>query len=152
MSFICGSVRTSPAALSTYVRCPGSRSTPLFISCGVPQGSVFGTILFLLYTADLVQLVESFVLYADDTQIYDFCRPGAADSLQCCVANCLAAVGDWMQSIGLQLNAPKTEVVWYLPARQQTQLLYDPLLVGSDLLSPVKCMCDLASLLMPTRQ
>jgi len=83
------------------------------------------------------------VLYADDTQIYDFCRPGAADSLQCCVANCLAAVGDWMQSIGLQLNAPKTEVVWYVAARQQTQLPYDPLLVGSDLLSPVKCMCDL---------
>jgi len=37
-------------------------------------------------------------MYAGDTQIYGFCRPGATDSLQGCVADCVAAVGDWMRS------------------------------------------------------
>ena len=44
----------------------------------LPHGSILGQILFLLYTADLIQLIEchdlSPHLYADDTQVYGLCR------------------------------------------------------------------------------
>jgi len=59
---------------SQYVRLPASMSTESAVLYGVPQGSVLGPVLFLLYTADLLQLIRCHRLhphaYADDTQIY----------------------------------------------------------------------------------
>ena len=54
-----------------------ARSTMRF---GVPQGSVLGPLMFLLYTADIEKLIArpglSPHLYADDTQMFICCRPG----------------------------------------------------------------------------
>ena len=60
-----------------HVRYRGRCSETTFFDYGVPQGSVFGPILFITYTADLVVLIQQQDLqphmYADDTQIVGSC-------------------------------------------------------------------------------
>ena len=49
----------------------GDTSTELLVSSGVPQGSVLGIIMFLLYIKDLPDNIQSNVhLFADDTAVY----------------------------------------------------------------------------------
>jgi ribonucleases P/MRP protein subunit RPP40 len=61
-------------------------STVRTLKFGVPQGSVFGPQLFVLYTADLGKLMDSCDLsshfYADDSQLYAVGRPSSCDEVR----------------------------------------------------------------------
>jgi len=104
---------------------------------------VTGPIVFLLYTADLVNLVKSMTLIRTFMRMIPKYTNSVSQLLQSCVSQCISAVGDWMSSNRLQLNTSKTEVLWCTFGRRQHQLPTVPLVVGNDTVPPVSSVRNL---------
>ena len=123
------------------------KSSVIRVGCGVPQGSVLGPMLFTLYTANLTHIMQSnnltSHLYADDTQIYGWCKPQDFEALQTKMSSCLDEVSRWMRSNRLQLNESITEVMWFGSSRRQHQLPITALRVGQCEVLPVQSVRDL---------
>jgi len=83
---------------------------------GVPQGSVLGRILFVLYTAEIGRIIAQhglkFHQYADDCQVYIATSVSAVHSAIDQLSWCLHDVDIWMSASRLRLNASKSQVLW----------------------------------------
>ena len=91
-----------------YVFYNGVSSDVKNISCGVPQGSVLGPLLFLLYINDLPNVSEKlkFFLFADDTNIYY--ESEDLQSMEKIVNEELKQLTLWLNVNRLALNISKT--------------------------------------------
>lgn len=95
----------------------GSYSNFLTISHGVPQGSVLGPILFLLYINDVINVIreKSIYLYADDTVL--FISGSNQTIVQNELQNLVDKFIDWCIMNKLTLNAKKTKVLTFYAKR-----------------------------------
>lgn len=101
----------------------GKNSKEMNMLYGVPQGSLLGPIMFILYTKDIINIAKkyglSIHLYADDTQLYIGFQPNVnIQDTKDRIENCLTDIKEWMLHNFLQLNPGKTKIIFIGSKRQ----------------------------------
>ena len=92
-------------------------SDNLELKIGVPQGSILGPLLFLIYINDISDNIKGTFLYADDTTLMTKHRDEA--TLVNEANNKLEIAKDWFAANKLTLNAKKTRTMTISPSGKQ---------------------------------
>src|SRR6218665_812765 len=113
---------------------------PQTLTCGVPQGSVLGPLLFILYTAPLSKLISSSSvdhhLYTNYTQLFISFFPHSLQDALNHIRNTIIQISAWITTNLLCLNPSKTEFLIIGLREQLSKLTYSSDLVPQDLTSP----------------
>ena len=107
-----------------FVQYNSAKSQTESVSCGVPQGSILGPLLFILYMNDIcyTSKILKMILFADDTTVF---HSDKNISRLCAIMNDeLKEVSNWFKANKLSLNAKKTNLM-YLGTRKHTSRVND---------------------------
>ncbi|KAL0819933.1 hypothetical protein ABMA28_007935 [Loxostege sticticalis] len=89
------------------------QSRTQLVTRGVPQGSILGPILYILYGADIVKKIKHchYHLYADDLQLYLPFKPNDHELATIMVNNDLQNIAEWCSLNCLVLNPKKSKLI-----------------------------------------
>ena len=105
-----------------YVDMYGKKSNQQEITVGVPQGSILGPLLFLIYINDLPAALSKLipVLFADDTNL--IIKGKNVRELVSTLNNELESLNNYFKANKLKLNTDKTKVVFFRKKRSKISL------------------------------
>lgn len=100
---------------SQYVTYNGSSSSVSYLSSGVPQGSILGPVLFLIYINDFLSILnnnfcQSFV-FADDVMLLFSGARENVNEVESYFNGHLNLISDWMLNNFLSINPSKTRAI-----------------------------------------
>ena len=117
-----------------YVTLNGSNSSIKTILTGVPQGSVLGPLLFLIYINDLCKCVKYSETYhfADDTNM--LLSHSSLETLAKRMNSDLKNLSQWLKANKLSLNVTKTELIIFHSSSKKTDPSLKIILDGKRLI------------------
>jgi hypothetical protein len=121
-----------------YVKFHDTKSSVTEVSLGVPQGSILGPLLFLIYVNDINNASSMFkyVLYADDTTLIStFCSFCDTESAELQINNELNKIYQWLCANKLSLNIGKTKyMIFHSPHRKEPNIDFHAFSINGTLL------------------